>query len=318
MKQVVFHETGLPENVLQLEEIEKPTPAAKEALIRITARNINPSDMMFVQGLYGITPKLPSSAGFEASGVVEESATFPKGTRVMFTSVGTWKEYTCVPDAGLIPIPDGMTDEVACQAFVNPVTAYGMLETSGLQKGGSLLITAGASAWGKVVIQLAAMRGIHVIATVRQADQKQTLLDLGATAVIDVATDSLTKKVRDIFPEGVDYVFDAVGGDQGAKALNCLRTGGKMLVFGLLSQEPIPLNSGLLIFKKLRVEGWWLSSWWEELGSAGIQKAIKAVFSLLLSQEIKLDIQATYPLEQFKEAIIDYQTPGRTGKILLI
>ena len=318
MKQVVFHETGLPENVLHLEEIEKPTPAAKEALIRITARNINPSDMMFVQGLYGITPKLPSSAGFEASGVVEESATFPKGTRVLFTSVGTWKEYTCVPDTGLIPIPDGMTDEVACQAFVNPVTAYGMLETSGLQKGGSLLITAGASAWGKVVIQLAAMRGIHVIATVRQADQKQTLLDLGATAVIDVATDSLTKKVREVFPEGVDYVFDAVGGDQGAKALNCLKTGGKMLVFGLLSQEPIPLNSGVLIFKKLSVEGWWLSSWWEELGSAGIQKAIKAVFSLLLSQEIKLDIQATYPLEQFKEAIIAYQTPGRTGKILLM
>ena len=252
MKQVVFHETGLPENVLQIEEIETPTPKEGEALIRITARNINPSDMMFVQGLYGITPKLPSSAGFEASGVVEESATFPKGTRVMFTSVGTWKEYTCVPDAGLIPIPDGMTDEVACQAFVNPVTAYGMLETSGLQKGGSLLITAGASAWGKVVIQLAAMRDINVIATVRQADQKQTLLDLGATAVIDVATDSLTKKVRDIFPEGVDYVFDAVGGDQGAKALNCLKTGGKMLVFGLLSQEPIPLNSGVLIFKKLR------------------------------------------------------------------
>lgn len=318
MKQVVFHETGLPENVLQLEEIETPTPKEGEALIRITARNINPSDMMFVQGLYGITPKLPSSAGFEASGVVEESTTFPKGTRVLFTSVGTWKEYTCVPDAGLIPIPDGMTDEVACQAFVNPVTAYGMLETSGLQKGGSLLITAGASAWGKVVIQLAAMRGIHVIATVRQADQKQTLLDLGATAVIDVATDSLTKKVREVFPEGVDYVFDAVGGDQGAKALNCLKTGGKMLVFGLLSQEPIPLNSGVLIFKKLSVEGWWLSSWWEELGAAGIQKAIKAVFSLLLSQEIKLDIQATYPLEQFKEAIIAYQTPGRTGKILLM
>ncbi len=318
MKQVVFHETGLPENVLQLEEIETPTPKEGEALIRITARNINPSDMMFVQGLYGITPKLPSSAGFEASGVVEESATFPKGTRVLFTSVGTWKEYTCVPDAGLIPIPDGMTDKVACQAFVNPVTAYGMLETSGLQKGGSLLITAGASAWGKVVIQLAAMRGIHVIATVRQADQKQTLLDLGATAVIDVATDSLTKKVREVFPEGVDYVFDAVGGDQGAKALNCLKTGGKMLVFGLLSQEPIPLNSGVLIFKKLSVEGWWLSSWWEELGTAGIQKALKAVFSLLLSQEIKLDIQATYPLEQFKEAIIAYQTPGRTGKILLM
>ena len=62
-------------------------------------------------------------------------------------------KFICVSEAGLIPIPEGMSDEVACQAFVNPVTAYGMLETSCLGKGGSLLITAGASAWGKVVIQ---------------------------------------------------------------------------------------------------------------------------------------------------------------------
>jgi NADPH:quinone reductase-like Zn-dependent oxidoreductase len=236
----------------------------------------------------------------------------------MFTSIGTWKEYTCVPDAGLIPIPEGMSDEVACQAFVNPVTAYGMLETSGLQKGGSLLITAGASAWGKVVIQLAAMRGIHVIATLRSSDQKQALLDLGATAVIDVSTDSISKKVRELFPEGVDYVFDAVGGDQGAKALACLKTGGKMLVFGLLSLEPIPLNSGLLIFKNLSIEGWWLSSWWEKLGTQGIQKAIKEVFTLLVKQDIKVDIQASYPLADFKEAIEAYQKPGRSGKILLV
>ena len=318
MKQVVFYETGLPENVLQLEEIETPSPAKGEALIRITARNINPSDVMFVQGLYGITPKLPSSAGFEAAGVVEESTKFPAGTRVLFTSIGTWKEYTCVPDAGLIPIPEGMSDEVACQAFVNPVTAYGMLETSGLGKGGTLLITAGASAWGKVVIQLAAMRGIHVIATVRRQDQKQTLLDLGATAVVDVATENVTKKVKEIFPDGIDYVFDAVGGDQGAKALTCLKPGGKMLVFGLLSLEPIPLNSGLLIFKNLSVEGWWLSSWWEKLGNEGIQKAIKEVFTHLLKQDVKVDIQATYPLAQFKEALIAYQKEGRTGKILLV
>ena len=318
MKQVVFYETGLPENVLLFEEIEKPSPAKGEALIRITARNINPSDVMFVQGLYGITPKLPSSAGFEAAGVVVESITFPTGTRVLFTSIGTWKEFICVSDSGLIPIPEGMSDEVACQAFVNPVTAYGMLETSGLGQGGTLLITAGASAWGKVVIQLAAMKGIHVIATVRRQDQKQILLDLGATAVVDVETENVTKKVKELFPEGIDYVFDAVGGDQGAKALTCLRPGGKMLVFGLLSLEPIPLNSGLLIFKNLSVEGWWLSSWWEKLGYEGIQKAIKEVFTHLLKQDVKVDIQATYPLAEFKDALIAYQKEGRTGKILLV
>ena len=89
-------------------------------------------------------------------------------------------------------------------------------------------------------------------------------------------------------------------------------------VLDSIDQKPIPLHSGVLIFKKLSVEGWWLSSWWTELGFEGIQKAIKEVFSLLLSQEVTLDIQATYPIAQFKEAIAAYQKPGRTGKILLV
>jgi hypothetical protein len=61
-----------------------------------------------------------------------------------------------------------------------------------------------------------------------------------------------------------------------------------------------------------------LSSWWEKLGNEGIQKAIKEVFTHLLKQDVKVDIQATYPLVQFKEALIAYQTEGRAGKILLV
>jgi NADPH:quinone reductase-like Zn-dependent oxidoreductase len=81
MKQVIFKETGLPESVLHLEEAAIPEPRAHESLIRITARNINPSDIMFIQGRYGITPKLPSSAGFEAAGEVEKSEQYPRYSR---------------------------------------------------------------------------------------------------------------------------------------------------------------------------------------------------------------------------------------------
>ena len=134
MKQVIFHQTGLPSEVLQLEEAPMPQPKPHEVRIKVTARNINPSDIMFVRGMYGITPKLPSSAGFEAAGVVDasdESNSIPVGTRVIFTAIGTWKEYVCIPAALVIPTPQGMTDEVACQAFINPLTAFGMIETSG-------------------------------------------------------------------------------------------------------------------------------------------------------------------------------------------
>ncbi|WP_332910601.1 zinc-binding dehydrogenase [Algoriphagus boritolerans] len=155
---------------------------------------------MFVRGMYGITPKLPSSAGFEACGVVEtgdEDGKVKSGTRVMFTAIGTWKEYLCLPAATAIPVPDGMPDEVACQAFVNPMTAYGMIEKSGLKAGEWLLITAGASAFGKFAIQMAKAKGIKVAATVRHDEQKAVLEKLGA----DLVVNSDTEKIQKVIPE---------------------------------------------------------------------------------------------------------------------
>ena len=90
------------------------------------------------------------------------------------------------------------------------------------------------------------------------------------------------------------------------------------MVFGLLSLESIPLNSGLLIFKNLKVEGFWLTTWIEGLSAEARQKAFKTVFSHLLSQNVKLDVAATYPLEQFREALEAYEKGGRNGKILLV
>jgi NADPH:quinone reductase-like Zn-dependent oxidoreductase len=164
---------------------------------------------------------------------------------------------------------------------------------------------------------MAAKKGIHVACTVRREEQKVVLKSLGADVVVNVQEENLGKVLKSWAPEGVKAVFDAVGGDQGAKAMNCLSIGGTMYVFGLLSLQPIPLHSGVMIFKNLKIEGWWLSSWWEKLGSDGIQKAMKAVFGYLLSQEVTVDIQAKYPLEQFKEAIEAYEKEGRTGKILI-
>jgi len=321
MKQVVFHQTGQPQDVLILEDTEMPQPRPQEVRIKVTARNINPSDVMFIRGMYGITPKLPSSAGFEAAGVVDvadQEGKVPVGTRVIFSSIGTWKEYVTLPAALAIPTPEGMSDEVACQAFVNPMTAYGMLEKSGLQEGDWLLVTAGASAFGKLVIQMAQNKGIKVACTVRREEQKQMLYDLGAALVINTEAEKLQKVIAEKTEGGVSIVFDAVGGTLGARALSTLKSGGKMMVFGLLSLENIPLNSGMLIFKDLSVEGFWLSSWMENLSNEDRNKAFKTVFTYLLSQKVKVDIQNTYPLEEFKKALEEYEKSGRNGKIILV
>lgn len=321
MKELIFDSIGMPLEVLELKESPIPSPKPHEVLIKVSARNINPSDLMFIRGMYGITPKLPSSAGFEACGVVEkgdEAGKIKPGTRVMFLGIGTWREYVCVPAAGVIPVPPQMPDEVACQAFVNPMTAYGMLLESGLKDGEWLLVTAGASAFGKFAIQMAKTRGIKVAATVRHESQKKDLQELGA----DLVVNSENEKVHKVIPEktegGVHVIFDAVGGILGAKALACLRPKGKMMVFGALALENMPVNSGLLIFKNLKIEGFWLSTWIEEIGEEDRKKAFSTVFGFLMQEDSKVDVAGKYSLDQFKEAIEAYEKPGRNGKILLV
>jgi NADPH:quinone reductase-like Zn-dependent oxidoreductase len=320
MKQVIFKETGLPEDVLVLEEAEIPKPKPNEVLIRVTARNINPSDVMFIRGMYGITPKLPSSAGFEAVGIVDQSdekGTVAKGSKVIFTAIGTWKEYVCAPAQTVIPVPDQMPDEVACQAFINPMTAFGMLESSGLKEGDWVLITAGASAYGKLVIQMAKSKGIRVACTVRRDEQKDPLEKLGADLVINTEKEKLQKVIMEKTGDGVSVVFDAVGGVLGAKALASLKNNGKLMAFGALSLDNMPVNSGLMIFKNLKIEGFWLTTWIESLNNEERQKAFKTVLGYLMKQDVKVDVAGTYALEEFKEALEAYQKPGRNGKIIL-
>lgn len=321
MIELIFEQTGQPQDVLQLKESPIPTPKSHEVLIRVTARNINPSDIMFVRGMYGITPKLPSSAGFEASGVVEKSDEAGKlkpGTRVMFTAIGTWREYLCMPAALVIPVPDAMPDEVACQAFVNPMTAFAMVEKSGLQAGEWLLLTAGASAFGKFAIQMAKAKGIKVAATVRHDAQKEVLEKLGADLVVNTETEKIQKIIPEQTEGGVHVIFDAVGGMLGAKALSCLRFKGKMMVFGALALDNMPINSGLMIFKDLKIEGFWLSTWMEEMNESDRAKAFRTVFGFLMNDKSKIDIAGKFKLTEFKEALEAYAQPGRNGKILLV
>lgn len=321
MKQVIFEQTGLPKDVLRLVDAPMPEPKAHEVRIQVLARNINPSDIMFIQGRYGIQPKLPSSAGFEAVGIIESTdslQTYPVGTRVLFTALGTWKEYVCAPVNSVVPVPVNMSNEIACQAFINPLTAYAMLEESGLKEGDKLLITAGASAWGKLVIQMAKQKGIWVSATVRQDSQKELLYQMGADLVINTENEKVGGIMRENAPNGVKAIFDAVGGELAGKILSSLEIGGTMYVFGSLSLNNIPLNSGLLIFKNLTIKGFWLTSWMENTSPQMQKTAIKTVFEHLSKESIQVDVASSYPLEKFQEAIQAYETPGRNGKILLM
>lgn len=320
MKAVLFENPGQPQEVLQLKEIDKPTPAPGEICVSVSKANIVPADIMFIRGMYGIRPHPPQIGGFEACGTVDavgEGVDMPVGTKVIFTQTGVWAEYVCVAANTVIPQPPSMPDEIAAQAFINPMTAYGMLIRADLEEGDFLLITAAASAFSKFVIQFAAKRGINVIGTVRRDEQKEELIALGAHTIINEQTEHLYKAVKTA-TDGVmaKSAFDAVGGELGDKVLNALQNGGMLQVYGLLSLQPIPLNSGLMIFKDLTVQGFWLTTWFMSLSGDERRSIIPKILGMLTTNELKADVEAEYSLEDWSKALSHMESPGRKGKIL--
>lgn len=321
MKSIVFEQLGRPEEVLQLKQVAKPTPAAGEILVKVMASPVNPSDIMFVQGLYGLRPQLPSGAGFEGCGIIEAvgaGVNLPLGSRVAFTTIGAWSEYVVVSARAVFPLPATMPFEVGAQIFVNPFTAWAMLHAANLQAGQWLLLTAGGSTFGQLVIQMAARRGIHTICTVRRDTQTEQLLALGATAVINTEKEFLPKRVKELTNGAMaDCCFDATGGDLAALALNSLKNKGHMWVYGMLSLKETPVNNGLLIFKGLTIQGFWLTDWLSNAPCEVRQQAAQEIINLLHDGTLKVQVAAQYKIEQAIQAVTAAQQEGRTGKILI-
>lgn len=321
MKSIQFDQTGKPADVLTVVDKALPEPGAGEVRIRVGVSPINPSDIMFVQNLYGIRPQLPSGAGFEGMGVIDavgEGVQMAVGQRVSFTGVGAWSEYAIAHHKALIPVPDEMPDEVAAQLFVNPFTAFAMVEEANVPAGGWLMITACASAFGKMAIQLCQQRDIQTIGTVRRNDLNDELKALGLTEIINTETDNMAARVKQITDgQGVACVLDAVGGHTATEAIKCLGKGGTMLIYGLLSMQDSTLNAGLMIFRELTIRGFWLTDWMRRVDPKTRQRVAGEVIGMLASGQIKMPVEATYGLNDIAKAVEHADAPGRWGKILV-
>jgi NADPH:quinone reductase-like Zn-dependent oxidoreductase len=321
MQTVNFSTIGKPTDSLQVIDTPLPEPGPGEVRIKVIASPINPSDLMFVQNLYGIQPELPSGVGFEGVGIVDalgEGVTMRTGIRVSFTAIGAWSEYVLAKQRSLIPVPDALSDEVAAQLFVNPFSAYAMLEESGLQAGQWVLLTAAGSSFSKLVIQLCKLKGIQTIGTVRHNELDDELKALGLTAIVNTEKEKLTNRVKALTEgKGVTCVLEAVGGNTASDALKCLAKGGTMILYGVLSLQNPSFNVGLMIFRELTIKGFWLTDWMRRVDSQKRQNVARNVITLLVGGQIQVPVEATYPLSEIKKAVEHSEQPGRRGKILI-
>ena len=336
MKCVQQSDVGQPAEVLHFTESSKPVPAYGEVLVRMLASPINPSDMMFVQGIYGSKPQLPQTPGFEGVGIVEASGGGLKGklfvgkrVAVLNKAAGNWAEYAVVPASQVIPLSKQLSVEQAATFFVNPATAWIMTqEVLQVAKGDYLLQTAAASSLGKMVVRLGQALGFETINVVRSEHSAAALRRAGAKHIVIFApnssgseaqsTLSLTEQVRSIVGDAaIKHAIDPVGGATAAAILPLLAQDGRMLLFGTLSDEPLSFAPRTLMASQSSIEGFWLGNFMNSKNLLFKLRLVKRITKLILSGVLATEIDAAFPLEQIADAVNHAATSGRKGKTLL-
>lgn len=321
MKALIFNQTGDPKEVLSLSELERPIPKEHEVLIKVLASPINPSDSFFIQGTYRFKPEFPQVAGLEGAGMIEalgDNVHLPVGALVSFTSRGrgVWAEYIIAREEDIIILPNDFPVEKAAQFYLNPFTAWGLLDESTVKERGWLLLTAANSTVSKIVIQLARIRNSRIVAVVRDLQQSQELKAQGATEVLK-QDDELIDKINEITSgKGSDAALDAVGGTAGTNVLQSMAAGGKVIIYGLLSKEPVQFHNSLIIYKNLHIKGFGIRGYLQSQTKLQRTEMINTLTEIMAKPSFQLPIEKSFPLEQFKEAFSAEAQRGRKGKII--
>jgi NADPH:quinone reductase len=304
-----------------------PRPGAGQVLVRIKASPVNPSDLSFLRGAYGIRKSLPVVPGFEASGEVVASgggvwANHIVGRRVACAAPaggdGTWAEFM-LSDAGFcIPLSKSTDSEQAATMIVNPFTAWALVGIAEERGARAVVQTAAASALGRMVVRLARARGLGVVNVVRRREQVELLESEGAGDVLDSGDADFDARLEEACKSlGATVAFDAVAGELTGRVLRAMPAGSECIVYGGLSMEGCVLDPRSLIFERKRVRGFWLSDW---LRSTGALKKFSASRSIqrLLKDELRTEIRARVPLEQAAEAVRTYEREMTGGKFLFV
>ncbi len=326
MKAIVFDRFGPPADVLQVRDVPEPKPGPGEVKVRMIASPINPSDLLYIAGQYGLKPPaFPATPGFEGVGTVVESGGgligwLRKGKRVAVLNDrnGNWGEFTVASAKQVIPIPDGISDEQAASFFVNPATAVILTRRIfTIAPGEWLLQSAAGSALGKMIIALAKLDGVRTINVVRRPEQIGELKKLGADEVI-LEKDGIEGQVRKITGgAGVKFALDPVGGSTGTQVIRSLAEGGICRLYGLLSGEPVEVDPRSLITGSKTVQGFWLADFMKTLRLVGKLGLIHEIRTLMNGGVLKTEAGIAFPLDRVSDAVREAVAPGKSGKVLL-
>ncbi len=294
MKAIVITRLGGPD-VLQLQDVPDPVPSPDEELVRVEAAGINFADTIAATGGYPGTPKPPLIAGREFSGTRVSN-----GERVMgYTQWGAFAELVAARKALLWPVPTGWNPEEGAAFPVNFFTAYFAYWKAGLldpPKDARVLIHAVAGGVGTAAVQIGKILGLEMYGTSSSDEKLERVRELGLQHPINYRKQDYQEAIKDLtHGEGVDAVFEMLGGEHTAKSIRCLRDFGRVIVYGTATGQRAQLDAGALYAKGASVHGLWLTylsakpdlmqQAWKQLSALAAQGRLRSMIGEVLPME---------------------------------
>jgi NADPH2:quinone reductase len=312
MRAVQVSEFGGPE-VLEVVELPDPEPGEGEAVVEVSRAGINFADTHQRRDEYLAKAELPFVPGGEIAG------TTPDGRRVAaMLAGGGYAQRVAVPEAALVPVPDGVSDDQAAAILLQGLTARTMLRVSArMEPGESVVVGAAGGGTGTLTVQLAKRFGAgRVIALASSEEKRELALRLGADAAVDNRADDLKERIIEANGgERVDVVCEMAGGATFDACLSALAPFGRLVTFGIASGDSNTVNTRKLMGTSRAVVGFWLMHLFTRPDD--LRAGVEELLAALAAGDLEVVIGGVYPLADVARAHEDLQGRRTSGKLLL-
>lgn len=332
-KHVVITQPGGPE-VLKVVEDELPEPKTGEIRVKILATGVAFTDVMMREGVYPGVPKLPYSPGYDIVGLVDKLGQdvvgFRLGQRVVaLTIVGGYSEFLCVPVGDLLLVPKSVDSLEAVSVVLHYLTAYQMLHRLAKVKAGQQILIHGAGGGvGTALLELGKLAGLKMYGT--ETRSKHQLISALGGIPIDYQTEDVGDRIRQRTPDGIDVVFDSLGGMNLWHSYRLLRSQGQLVNYGFLTafkgnqNKMLAIGATLLQIRLLnllpdgRKASFYSIANYKTKHPDWYREDLNILLNLLASRQIKPVIADSLPLAEAAHAHELLDRAAVSGKLVLI
>jgi NADPH:quinone reductase-like Zn-dependent oxidoreductase len=330
---VVVTRHGGPE-VLQVVEEDRPEPRAGEVRVKVLAAGVSAYDLMFRRsGLLPGTPRVPFALGADVVGVADklgegvstvEPGQTVAGATFCLGGLGGYAEFICLPASELVPVPSGLDPAEAACLVTNYLTAHMALHrTANVRSGERILVHGAAGGVGTALLELGRLAGLEMFGTASKHNH-ELVSALGATP-IDYRTEDFVERIRSLTGDGVDAVFDPIGGARQLwRSYRTLRQGGRLVWFGIAAVskaglQVIPLSLLMRTLLVLIPDGK-QAPLFPDLGkdNAWYRATLTELLALLAAGRIKPVVAERIPLAEAARAHELLERGGHAGKVILV